>query len=297
MLTGGRLTVEDAYAYAKFARLAARTNDVDFRARPHSAEELDFLAAHVVGDRPEPTYADLSAAPGGGVRGVRARGGVADRVPAAAPGRPQPAPRCSTSASGARPRRAQDPAACCCPAVPGARGGRAGRASRRRGRRAVREGCGDPGRGAGSRGARAVLRRGGARRADRGRAGLGAAAGRRARRAGGRCRAEPAAGRAAGQRRRGARRGGAGLGSAGARLPAEPGRDTEAILAAAGLGELGALVVAGSTPATWPTRRPRSPRCARSGSWSASRCGPARSPSWPTWCCRSRRTRIARVAT
>ena len=52
MLAGGRLTVEDAYAYAKFARVAAGTNDVDFRARPHSAEELDFLAAHVVGHGP-----------------------------------------------------------------------------------------------------------------------------------------------------------------------------------------------------------------------------------------------------
>ena len=47
---------------AKFARLAGRTNDIDFRARPHSAEELDFLAAHVVGTS-GPTYADLSAAP------------------------------------------------------------------------------------------------------------------------------------------------------------------------------------------------------------------------------------------
>ena len=36
VLAGGRLTVEDAYAYAKFARVAAGTNDVDFRARPHS---------------------------------------------------------------------------------------------------------------------------------------------------------------------------------------------------------------------------------------------------------------------
>ena len=37
----------------KFARVAAGTNDVDFRARPHSAEELEFLAAHVVGQGPE----------------------------------------------------------------------------------------------------------------------------------------------------------------------------------------------------------------------------------------------------
>ncbi|HEY5833738.1 MAG TPA: NADH-quinone oxidoreductase subunit G [Streptomyces sp.] len=49
VLTGGRLTVEDAYAYAKFARVVLGTNDVDFRARAHSAEEADFLAAAVAG--------------------------------------------------------------------------------------------------------------------------------------------------------------------------------------------------------------------------------------------------------
>ncbi|MTE20471.1 NADH-quinone oxidoreductase subunit G [Streptomyces sp. TRM43335] len=49
VLTGGRLTVEDAYAYAKFARVALDTNDIDFRARVHSAEEADFLAARVAG--------------------------------------------------------------------------------------------------------------------------------------------------------------------------------------------------------------------------------------------------------
>ena len=49
MLPGGRLTVEDAYAYSKFARVALGTNDVDARVRPHSDEELDFLAAHVAG--------------------------------------------------------------------------------------------------------------------------------------------------------------------------------------------------------------------------------------------------------
>ncbi len=66
VLTGGRLTVEDAYAYAKFARVALGTHDIDFRARPHSAEELDFLAAHVVGVTPDTggvTYRDLSDAP------------------------------------------------------------------------------------------------------------------------------------------------------------------------------------------------------------------------------------------
>ena len=51
VLAGGRLTVEDAYAYAKFARLALGTNDIDFRARPHSAEEAEFLGRHVAGPR------------------------------------------------------------------------------------------------------------------------------------------------------------------------------------------------------------------------------------------------------
>jgi NADH-quinone oxidoreductase subunit G len=64
VLAGGRLPVEDAYAYAKFARVALGTNDVDFRARPHSAEEADFLAAAVVGTGLGVTYADLDAAPG-----------------------------------------------------------------------------------------------------------------------------------------------------------------------------------------------------------------------------------------
>ncbi|RRQ69380.1 NADH-quinone oxidoreductase subunit G [Streptomyces griseofuscus] len=49
VLTGGRLTVEDAYAYSKFARVALDTNDIDFRARAHSAEEAGFLAATVAG--------------------------------------------------------------------------------------------------------------------------------------------------------------------------------------------------------------------------------------------------------
>ena len=62
VLTGGRLTLEDAYAYSKFARLVLRTNDIDFRARVHSDEEATFLAA-VVGARMEVTYADLERAP------------------------------------------------------------------------------------------------------------------------------------------------------------------------------------------------------------------------------------------
>ncbi|MGZ4468278.1 MAG: NADH-quinone oxidoreductase subunit G [Nocardioidaceae bacterium] len=62
VLTGGRLTAEDAYAYSKFARVALGTNDIDFRARPHSAEEADFLAAHVAATSLTVTYADLERA-------------------------------------------------------------------------------------------------------------------------------------------------------------------------------------------------------------------------------------------
>ncbi|MFI1396302.1 NADH-quinone oxidoreductase subunit G [Streptomyces sp. NPDC020681] len=68
VLVGGRLTVEDSYAYAKFARVALDTNDIDFRARVHSPEEADFLAARVAGrgrdlDGSGITYTTLEKAP------------------------------------------------------------------------------------------------------------------------------------------------------------------------------------------------------------------------------------------
>ncbi|MFF3872976.1 NADH-quinone oxidoreductase subunit G [Streptomyces sp. NPDC001978] len=68
VLTGGRLTVEDAYAYSKFARVALDTNDIDFRARVHSSEEAGFLAARVAGrgrdlDGTGVTYTSLEKAP------------------------------------------------------------------------------------------------------------------------------------------------------------------------------------------------------------------------------------------
>jgi len=63
VLTGGRLTLEDAYAYAKFARVALGSNDIDMRARPHSAEEADFLAAGVAGQGIQVSYDDLEHAP------------------------------------------------------------------------------------------------------------------------------------------------------------------------------------------------------------------------------------------
>jgi NADH-quinone oxidoreductase subunit G len=62
-LPGGRLTYEDAYAWSKFARTVVGSNDVDFRSRPHSAEEADFLAAFVAGQPMNTTYDDLDRAP------------------------------------------------------------------------------------------------------------------------------------------------------------------------------------------------------------------------------------------
>jgi NADH-quinone oxidoreductase subunit G len=67
VLTGGRLPIEDAYGYGKFARAVLGTNDIDFRARPYSPEEADFLAAAVAGTGPVNgqagvTFADLENA-------------------------------------------------------------------------------------------------------------------------------------------------------------------------------------------------------------------------------------------
>jgi NADH-quinone oxidoreductase subunit G len=67
VVAGGRHTVEDSYAYAKFAREVLGTADMDFRARPASAEEAAFLRSHVVGRTPtgsvqSVTYRDLEKA-------------------------------------------------------------------------------------------------------------------------------------------------------------------------------------------------------------------------------------------
>lgn len=63
VLVGGRATVEDAYAYGKFARAVLGSNDVDTRIRTQSAEEADFLAAWVAGTGIGLTYAQLEQAP------------------------------------------------------------------------------------------------------------------------------------------------------------------------------------------------------------------------------------------
>ena len=62
VLPGGRLTLEDSYAYAKFARIALASNDIDMRARPHSAEEEHFLAALVAGREGGTSYTGLERA-------------------------------------------------------------------------------------------------------------------------------------------------------------------------------------------------------------------------------------------
>jgi len=65
VLVGGRVSGEDAYAYSKFARIVLQTNDIDFRARPHSVEEAEFLASTVVATGPyggSVTYDDIEAA-------------------------------------------------------------------------------------------------------------------------------------------------------------------------------------------------------------------------------------------
>jgi NADH-quinone oxidoreductase subunit G len=62
VLTGGRLTLEDAYGYSKFARAVLGTNNIDFRARQHSAEEADFLGNAVAGTGQGVSFTDLENA-------------------------------------------------------------------------------------------------------------------------------------------------------------------------------------------------------------------------------------------
>jgi len=60
VLVGGRATVEDAYGYGKFARVALKTNDIDFRSRPHSDEETSFLSSVALGLKT--SYKDIDKA-------------------------------------------------------------------------------------------------------------------------------------------------------------------------------------------------------------------------------------------
>ncbi len=60
VLTGGRITYEDAYGYSKFARIALNTNDIDFRARVSGAEEGNFLASKALTSSVH--YSDIDSA-------------------------------------------------------------------------------------------------------------------------------------------------------------------------------------------------------------------------------------------
>lgn len=60
VLVGGRVTLEDAYGYSKFARVTLGTNNIDFRARVSSDEELSFLASKVIGS--STSYTDIDRA-------------------------------------------------------------------------------------------------------------------------------------------------------------------------------------------------------------------------------------------
>ena len=63
ILVGGRATMEDAYAYARFARTVLGSDNLDFRTRMCSAEESAFLKASVAGRPVHVSYDDLEAAP------------------------------------------------------------------------------------------------------------------------------------------------------------------------------------------------------------------------------------------
>ena len=63
VLVGGRSTIEDAYAYARFARTVLRTDSIDFRVRQTSDEETAFLASTVAGAPVHVSYDDLESAP------------------------------------------------------------------------------------------------------------------------------------------------------------------------------------------------------------------------------------------
>lgn len=62
VLVGGRSTVEDSYAYAKFVRTVLKSDNIDFRARASSAEEAQFLASEIAGKTLATTYRDLDSA-------------------------------------------------------------------------------------------------------------------------------------------------------------------------------------------------------------------------------------------
>ena len=289
MLTGGRLTAEDAYAYAKFARVALGTNDIDFRARPHSAEEAGVPGRRTSCCGPTAvTYADLEAAgpscwPGSSprtrpatiflrLRKAARHGGtqVVSLAPYTSRGLRKMAGRWSPTAPG-------DEAA----ALDGA----------------------GPRRRASALDSDAVILVGERLATVPGALTAAADAGRAPPAPGWPgCRAAPVT---AARSRPAAcptlLPGGRPVADAAARvdvatawgvehLPETAGRDADAIVAALAAGELGGLVVGGVDPDdTADPAAARAAHRARPASWSASSCARPRSPGPPTWCSRSRR--------
>ena len=63
VLVGGRLTVEDAYSYARFARVALHSDNIDFRSRESSDDEAQLLRSVIAGSPMLTTYESLERAP------------------------------------------------------------------------------------------------------------------------------------------------------------------------------------------------------------------------------------------
>ena len=120
MLTGGRLTLEDAYAYAKFARVALAATTSTCGPRPHSAEEPSS-SRHVAGRDIEVSYADLERAPAVLLAGFEPQ----DESPIVFL-RLRKAVRAGTLAvllhrCAGQPRAGEVSTACCCPPCPARR--------------------------------------------------------------------------------------------------------------------------------------------------------------------------------
>ncbi|MDO5746224.1 MAG: NADH-quinone oxidoreductase subunit G [Actinomycetaceae bacterium] len=62
IITGGHLTFEDSYAWSKFARVVARTNNIDMRVRASCDEEEAFLGTYIAGTGMPVTYTDVEKA-------------------------------------------------------------------------------------------------------------------------------------------------------------------------------------------------------------------------------------------
>ena len=224
------------------------TNDIDFRIRAHSRGGSRVPGADVAGQPMTVTYADLEKAPAVAAGRLRAGRGVADRLPAAAQGRPQE--RCA----GARRRPVRHPRADqdvrqAHPHRPGRRSGGARRLHRRDAAQPARRD--HPGRRAAGDVARSALRGKpiGRRRPAPGSAGCRGAPATAARWRPARCRTCCPAADPSPTRRRGNRPPPPGTSRT---LPEAPGRDTAGILAAAADGELGALLIGGVELADLP---------------------------------------------